>query len=168
MIKLIVAIDNKNGFAKNNKIPWHYREDFQYFKNVTSNHCCLMGRNTYNEINELIGKPDNNILMPTRQSFVLSTTLSFLHNAIVVDSVDECIECVNNDADFIGKDVFIIGGQQLYTIGLEKADEIYVTHINKDYDCDMFFDMEYVYYHFPNERTLPSTNNDLTFKIYTK
>ena len=28
---MIVAMDEKNGIGKDNKIPWHFREDMKFF-----------------------------------------------------------------------------------------------------------------------------------------
>ena len=35
--------------------------------------------------------------------------------------------------------IFIIGGESIYKKALGYADSIYITHINKDYNCDRFF-----------------------------
>lgn len=50
---LIVALDNKNGIGKDNKIPWYIKEDLKFFKQKTLNNIVLMGRETYDSL------PDN-------------------------------------------------------------------------------------------------------------
>ena len=46
MINLIVAIGKNNLIGKGNELPWHYKEDLQYFKQTTLNKTVLMGENT--------------------------------------------------------------------------------------------------------------------------
>ncbi len=167
MINIIVAIDNKNGFAKNNIIPWYYTEDFQHFRKLTMNNICVMGRNTYEEIDIILSSKKPSVL-PGRICFVLSNTLDELPNAQVIKSMDEFKYVLDTVEQLKGKDIFFIGGKQLYDLALEFADNVYVTHINKDYDCDVFFNMDYVYNNYPVQYYLPSTNDELTFKIYSK
>ena len=50
-MKLIVALDNKNGIGKNNKLAWNHSCDLKYFSKLTKgngNNCIIMGRNTFN------------------------------------------------------------------------------------------------------------------------
>ena len=35
MLSLIVAVDKNFGIGKDNKMPWHYKEDLLYFKKIT-------------------------------------------------------------------------------------------------------------------------------------
>lgn len=167
MINIIVAIDNKNGFAKNNIIPWYYTEDFQHFRKLTMNNICVMGRNTYEEINIILRSKKPSVL-PGRICFVLSNTLDELPNAQVIKSMDEFKYVLETVDQIKNKEIFFIGGKQLYDFALEFADNVYVTHINKDYDCDIFFNMDYVHNNYPVQYYLPSTNDELNFKIYSK
>ena len=64
-LNLIVAIDKKRGIGLNNKIPWYFKEDLQFFKKITLNSIVIMGRNTW----ESLKKP-----LPQRYNIVLSTT----------------------------------------------------------------------------------------------
>ena len=46
-MKLIVALDNKNGIGKNNKLAWNHSCDLKYFSKLTKgngNNCIIMGR----------------------------------------------------------------------------------------------------------------------------
>ena len=47
MIKLIWAMDKNWLIGKENKIPWHYKEDLLYYKEKTAGQIVLMGDNTY-------------------------------------------------------------------------------------------------------------------------
>jgi dihydrofolate reductase len=45
-ITAILAVDIKNGLAKNGKIPWKNTTDLTFFKNTTLNHTIIMGTKT--------------------------------------------------------------------------------------------------------------------------
>ena len=45
MISMIWAMDESNLIGKDNKMPWHIKEDLIYYKNTTKNHNVLMGYN---------------------------------------------------------------------------------------------------------------------------
>ena len=54
-INVIVAVDDKLGIGKNNKLPWDIPEDLAHFKNITTKfetleNVVLMGRNTWESI----------------------------------------------------------------------------------------------------------------------
>ena len=127
MIRLIAAIDSNGGIAKNGRIPWHISNDLQYFNRLTRQFGAnvLMGHST------LIanGRP-----LPNRQNFVVS------HKPL--DNKPEGVIEVPDLAQFIKdykSDLWIIGGQEIFTQTIKYADELYLTKINHDFDCDKFF-----------------------------
>ena len=76
--KMIVAMDLKNGIGKDNKLPWHYKEDLRYFSLMTKgqgNNAIIMGRKTHESIGKILPKRDNLILSST-----LSTSLGVFSN----------------------------------------------------------------------------------------
>lgn len=125
MIRLIAAIDRKRGIAKGGVQPWKIPEDEIYFKDKTHlfGGNVLMGGKTY----EVIGHP-----LPNRRNFVLTTDTTPI----------EGVEIVNNLSYFLQsfpQDLWVIGGASVYEQTLEKADELYLTHIEADFGCDQFF-----------------------------
>ena len=62
-LALIVAMDNKRGIGKANKLLWHIPEDLQHFKCITMGKPLIMGRKTFDSI----GKP-----LPGRLSIVIT------------------------------------------------------------------------------------------------
>ena len=52
---IIVAMDKNRGIGLNNQLPWSFKEDIAYFKNLTKgagNNAIIMGKNTYHSINK--------------------------------------------------------------------------------------------------------------------
>ena len=47
MLNAIFAVDSEFGIGKNNSMPWHFPEDFKFFKETTINSTIVMGNNTW-------------------------------------------------------------------------------------------------------------------------
>ena len=138
---VIVAVDQMGGYAKDGGIPWHFKEDFTWFKERTMGHACVMGRTTYEDINRRLGEKAKESVLPGRDCYVVSSTLESLPNATVVRSISEVALKVPDD---YVKPIFIIGGGRLFTEGLSLASTIYMTVINEDYNCDQMFPVHFV------------------------
>lgn len=127
MISIIAALDEKRGIGKAGQLPWHISEDLKRFKEITLGHTVIMGRITFDSI----GKP-----LLNRKNIVISSQLQNLDGAIkdlvFVNSLDEALEIAKGD-------VFIIGGGQVYAESIEKADKLYLTLVEGDFNCDTFF-----------------------------
>ena len=125
-ISIIVAMSENSVIGLNNQLPWHISEDLKNFKKTTLNHCVIMGRKTY----ESIGKP-----LKDRRNIVISRSKSLLIDGVeVVNSLDRAISIVDDSSE-----IFIIGGEQIYTISLPMATHLYVTKVNGEYKGDAFF-----------------------------
>jgi len=128
MISLIVAIAKNNVIGKNNDLPWHYPEDLKHFKETTSGKTVLMGYNTYQSILKRLGKP-----LPNRKSIVLTSREIDEPGVIVVRDIFKFIHSLPDE------DLFVIGGRQVFNLFLDLVDRLYITHIEKEYDGDIFF-----------------------------
>ncbi|MBO9129348.1 dihydrofolate reductase [Bacillus sp. 165] len=123
MISLIWAMDDNCTIGKNNDLPWRLPADLGYFKKVTYGHPVVMGRKTY----ESIGKP-----LPGRENIVVTRNKEYQPEGVtVVHSLEE--------VQAQEKDVFVIGGAQLYKQALPLADRLYVTHIHEVFEGDTYF-----------------------------
>jgi len=105
-------------------IPWHLPEDFKFFKATTMGHAILMGRKTY----ESIGKP-----LPGRENIVLSRTMLETPGITVIRSLEELQEPTD------GRDLFVIGGEEIYQLLLPKVQELYVTKVPRVIEGDTRF-----------------------------
>ena len=63
MVSLIVAMSHNNVIGDKNKLLWNLKEDMRRFKEITTGHPIIMGRNTY----ESIGRP-----LPNRTNIVIT------------------------------------------------------------------------------------------------
>ncbi|RYZ29260.1 MAG: dihydrofolate reductase [Chitinophagaceae bacterium] len=128
ILSLLVAASENNIIGKNNQLPWHLPNDLKYFKNLTWGMPILMGRKTF----ESIGKP-----LPGRKSIVITRNTNWQHEGVdVVHSVEEAIQKAES---FGVKEIFVIGGAEIFKTSLAKANRIYLTRIHHHFDGDVYF-----------------------------
>lgn len=127
-ISLLVAASENNVIGAANKLPWHLPADLRYFKNLTWAMPILMGRKTF----ESIGKP-----LPGRKSIVITRNRNWQHEGVdVVHSVEEAVQ---KASAYGAKEIFVIGGAEIFETSLPKAERIYLTRIHHHFDGDAFF-----------------------------
>lgn len=129
MISLIVAYDKNKLIGKDGNMPWYIKGELKRFKNLTENNIVIMGRKTY----ESLKKPLDN-----RVNIILSTNPDFVvKNSFVFDNLDKAITFCKKE--FPDKNIFIIGGANLYRQILDIVDIMYITEINYEFNGDTFF-----------------------------
>ena len=125
-ISIIVAMSQNSVIGFKNELPWHISEDLKNFRKITLNHSVIMGRKTYDSI----GKP-----LKDRYNIVISRDASLKIDGVeVVDSLKKAISKTNKLSE-----VFIIGGEQIYSIALPIATHMYITKVDGIFDGDAFF-----------------------------
>lgn len=116
--------------------------DLKHFAAVTRGHIVIMGRNTYESIISRLGKP-----LPDRQNIVVTRQKDFkAPGCIVANSLDEALNQTSSRVTLEKtrvtlekKEVFVIGGTQLYAEAMPKAEKIYRTLIHTNIEGDAFF-----------------------------
>ncbi len=151
---IIAAIGKNNEMGKDNQLLWHLPSDLMFFKEMTLNHTVIMGKNTYLSI----GRP-----LPKRTNILLSSSLDD-NQVIVCKTLDDIKKHINED-----EEVFIIGGYSIYKTFLPLASKLYLTHINKEFDADVFFP-EVNYDEYESELIDEGIENNLEYKhvLYKK
>jgi dihydrofolate reductase len=126
MIIMIAAVAENNALGKNNELVWHLPNDFKRFKSLTTGHHIIMGRKTF----ESFPKP-----LPNRTHVVITRNKNYNpEGCIVVDSIEKAISiCPENETSFI------IGGGEIYNLGLQFADQLEITRVHHSFDADAFF-----------------------------
>lgn len=133
-IKLIAAIDLHFGLGKNGKLLFKIPEDLRLFKQFTIGNVVLMGRKTFDSIG---WKP-----LPDRINIVISSKKDFENDEVTTfDNMETSVEY--SKRNFPDKDLYIIGGGQIYKQGIKYADEVILTKYNKLYeDADTYFPVD--------------------------
>ncbi|NQU51735.1 MAG: dihydrofolate reductase [Bacteroidetes bacterium] len=126
-ISIIVAIAENFAIGKNNDLLFHLPNDLKRFKEITSGHTIIMGRNT------LLSLPK--WPLPNRRHIVITDKKD---DAFVgcetVFSINEAIEKVKNE-----EEAFVIGGGMIYKQFYEVAGKLYLTLVHKPFDADIYF-----------------------------
>mgnify|MGYP002631516951 CR=1 FL=1 len=123
-MKAIAAMSLNRVIGAGGQIPWHLSEDLKFFKRTTLGHVIVMGRKTYDSI----GRP-----LPGRENWVLTRQGGNLEGIRVLHSPEE----VQAPGD--GREVFVIGGEQIYEALLPRCSEIFLTVVKRQVDGDAFF-----------------------------
>lgn len=126
MIRLIAAMDDHRGIAKKGQIPWHIHDDIVRFRKLTLQFGAniLMGRRTYDAMTDYL-KGRNNYI-------VSHTDLDLPAGINLVNDLDSFITNFKSD-------LWVIGGAQIFASTIKYADELYLTLIESDFNCDQFF-----------------------------
>ncbi len=126
-IIIIAAVAENNVIGKGGKIPWHIKEDFQHFKELTMGYPCIMGDRTYES---LPIKP-----LPGRENIILTFNKNYHPKGTIIKySFEDALEHCKNT-----KKIFIIGGASIYKQGLNFANRMELTRIHKSYEGDTHF-----------------------------
>ena len=123
---IIAAVARRGVIGKDNRLPWHLPEDLRHFKASTLGHPVLMGRKTWDSL----GRP-----LPGRRNLIVSRNRGFAAaGAEVYPGLEQAIAACSEASR-----VFLIGGAELYRIGLPLASEMLLTEVDLEVDGDAHF-----------------------------
>ena len=126
-ISIIVAIAQNFAIGKNNDLLFHLPNDLKRFKQITSGHPVIMGRNT------LLSLPKG--ALPNRRNIVITDNPDETFDRCeMVFSIEEAIMAVSNE-----EEAFIIGGGMIYRQFFPVAGKLYLTLVHQDFDADVYF-----------------------------
>ena len=135
-LSMIVAMDEKRTIGLKNGLPaWKAPGDLKRFKALTSGNVVVMGRKTWDGL----GKP-----LPGRVNVVLSRATTHFGFA-GYDEVDDgpywlgLQHIPRLGEEFDGREVFIIGGAQIYEQCLPLVNKLYITEVKGEFEGDTFF-----------------------------
>jgi len=129
-LSMIAAIGKNRELGRDNSLIFNLKKDMEHFRKVTLGHTVIMGRKTF----ESIGRA-----LPDRTNIVISRDREFQshHDIKIVSTVEEALEEAKKYEE---KEVFVIGGAQIYELFLPYADKLYLTIVDKQVkDADAFF-----------------------------
>ena len=159
MISIIVAAAENDVIGNQGDLPWRLSDDLKRFKATTMGKPIVMGRKTW----ESIGRP-----LPGRQNIVITRQAGFTAEGCdVVESADDAIAAAG-DAD----EIMVIGGSEIYSLFLSRADRLYLTRVHADVDGDATFPAvdESMWTTVSDERHAADDKNefDYSFRVYNR
>ena len=130
-IAMIAAVAENRVIGKDNDLVWHLPNDMKYFVEVTKGRHVIMGRKNYESI------PAKFRPLPNRPNIVLSHQKKFeARGCIVLNTLEAAIAYAKEAQE---TEAFIIGGAQIYKMGLEIADRLYITEVHAAFEGDTYF-----------------------------
>ena len=114
-VSAIVCVDKKFGIAKKGVIPWHISNDLKFFKQKTIGKHVFMGRKTFESLPSVLKDRHVHVLSKSNKTDILEYNSS--------------------------EELIIAGGEEIYKYFMDtnRLTKIYITVIDKDYQCDKFF-----------------------------
>ena len=162
MICSILAATRLGGIGNKGTLPWpHNKEDMKWFAQHTTNNIVVMGRNTWED--PKMPKP-----LPNRINYVVSghhvaQQYQHLVKWIPSDAVDNIRRIQNNNKS---KDVYIIGGKQLYETTESLVERVYLTRMKGNYWCDTQISLDRYLSCFQISSVSPG--NNCTYEIWNR
>lgn len=136
-MKAIAAMAENRAIGKDGKLPWpSIKEDFKFFRELTTNKILVVGRKTFSTLPFL---RDRNIIIFCRDTEFRNTSIynAYYNMGACALYYDEIIALYKEK--YYDKDKFIIaGGAMTYELFLPYITEFYVTHVKGTYDADVF------------------------------
>ncbi len=120
-ISSIVAVSDNNAIGIDNDLPWHMPADLKFFKETTLGHYVVMGRKSF----ESVGRP-----LPGRTNIVVTRNKQFYNSGVItVNSIPDAIMAAQKTQQ---KELFIIGGSNIYQQTMPLWDRLYLTKIHTE------------------------------------
>jgi dihydrofolate reductase len=123
-IVLIVARARNGVIGRDGTLPWHISADLKRFKALTMGSAMVMGRKTFESLPGLL---------PGRRHIVLTSNPSWAANgAEVARDVESALRLAGDDR------VSVIGGAEIFSLFMPRADRIELTEVLEDVPGDTF------------------------------
>ncbi len=152
-MKLIAAVSADWGIGKDNQLLFSLPTDMKFFRTMTKGAAVIMGRRTLESFGG--GPPRRG-----REKLVLSRDPSFCPEGVTV---------VRDLKDLPDRpDAFVIGGEAVYRLLLDRCDTAYITKVDASVPADRFFpDLDALPDWELAEQGEPIEENGLTFRFLT-
>lgn len=148
---IIAAIGKNRELGKDNDLIWSLPGDLKFFRNTTSGHTIIMGRNTFDSLPRML---------PNRKHIVLSSREDFPSEVEVYKELKSILEKYKESSE----EIFIIGGASIYELFLEYCDKLYLTEIDsEDRDASVYFP-EFDKSLYNREELLNGEDNGISYK----
>ena len=128
MISLVVAAAENNAIGKDNQLLWHLPNDLKFFKNTTWGMVVVMGRKTF----EAVNKP-----LPGRINIVITRQTNWTAEDVI--TATDLNDALKKAEETNCKEIFVIGGGEIYKQSMAIANKIYITRVHTTLDGDTFF-----------------------------
>ncbi|MCC7460038.1 MAG: dihydrofolate reductase [Proteobacteria bacterium] len=161
MISAIAAVGKNNIIGKDNKLLWRLPLELKYFKTTTIGHHLIMGRKTF----------ESHPPLPGRTSIVLTRdgTYEVPEGCIVAHTLTSALEIARSRGE---REVFIVGGEEVYTLALPLIQKLYLTDVDFEGEADAYFPkVDFSEWGLDSEKHVEASEKNpyaWTAKVYTR
>jgi dihydrofolate reductase len=131
IITLVAAASENNVIGKKNQLVWNLPNDTRFFKNTTWAMPVIMGRKTFESLNN---KP-----LTGRFNIVITRNPLSLHPAGSVRMAASLAEAIKIAGETDAREAFVVGGGEIYKEALPVADKIVLTRVHTIAEGDAYF-----------------------------
>jgi dihydrofolate reductase/thymidylate synthase len=176
---IILATDRLGGIGINNEIPWSFKIDSDFFRNITKQKYILPGINTSANV-LIMGRKTWESMgsksLPSRISIVITTNWEKMasdescefcksYNKTLCNNVifvPDFYSAYNTASKYIDSDIWVIGGTRIYDTALRHwaCGQVYWTHIDGEFKSDTFINMNNYNINWINKFTIPDINQN--------
>lgn len=174
----IACIDSNGALGYQNDLLFKSKTDLQNFKEITNGNIVIMGRKTADSIISM-GRGN---LLPNRTKMILTRDKEYqskLPNKVAketffYDSLDSMMYALNLLSAFYmsqneEKEVFVIGGEQIYSIFAPHINKLYLTEVNKTYkQVDAWFPIPLDSFKLESSKSITSEPIKFSINTYTR
>ena len=137
-MKAIIAMAKNRVIGKNGKLPWpSIKEDLKHFKEFTTGKTLIVGKNTFDTL-PLLKNRECLVLTKPVEAIDAYITNQYLVNNNAMTGQMITMEDVESYSEFRKDYLIVAGGAKTYVKLLPYITEFYVTHVNGNYDGDVF------------------------------
>lgn len=127
-MNIIVCVDENYNIGNNNALLFNIKKDMEFFKDKTQNNVIIMGRKTLQSL-------PNSKPLKNRINIVMTSSES-IEGCICVNSIDSLFDVLKQ---YQNKDIFVIGGEQVYSLLLPYCTKAYITKVFSSKEGDTKF-----------------------------
>lgn len=131
-MRLIASVGRHWAIGYQNELLFPLHEDMRRFRMLTMGSVVVMGRKT------LLTLP-NAAPLPGRENIVLTRDAAFSKQGVHSCTTLEALTDTLSRPLCLGKEVFIIGGAEIYALLLPYASFAHLTHVHAERPADCFF-----------------------------
>ncbi len=129
-MKAIAAMASNRVIGKDGKLPWRIPGDLKFFKKMTYDKTCFVGRKTFIDLPYL----------QRRQFLIASNDVTYSFES---SPNFQCIKSVCRNFSYppilVDSDTMLIGGASLYKQMIPFCSDLYLTRLFDAYEGDTFF-----------------------------
>lgn len=134
-VNAILACDINFGIGNEGDLPWPKNpRDMLWFREHTKGHVVVMGRSTWESIGS---KP-----LPGRVNVVVTSKDLKGPEFTMHGEMKDIIDTVKSR--YKEQDVWVIGGADIYKQAIPYCDKLYLTTINKSFECDKYVEADII------------------------